>query len=112
MYITLADFKKRVELSLCQPQASDDDVRSFCARALNGGVGVVCLNPVNIASAAKLLEGEEVEISGNVGFPFGSHLPEVKALEASRTVKQGATQIDMVINVGALKTKNDDLVYD
>jgi len=110
MYISLTDFKKRIELSLCQPQASDEDVQCFCGKALNAGVGVVCLNPVNISLAAKLLAGKDMEISANVGFPFGSHLPEVKVLETLRSVEHGATQIDMVINVGALKTKKDDVV--
>jgi deoxyribose-phosphate aldolase len=112
MYLSLADFKKRVELSLCQQHASDGDVRSFCIRALSAGVGVACVNPVNIPLAVKLLEGKGIEISGNVGFPFGSHLPEVKALETRRAIEAGATQIDMVINVGALRSKKDDVVFE
>ncbi len=112
MYLSLADFKKRVEFSLCQQHASDGDVRSFCIRALRAGVGVACVNPVNIPLAVKLLESKGIEISGNVGFPFGSHLPEVKALETRRAIEAGATQIDMVINVGALKSKKDDVVFE
>jgi deoxyribose-phosphate aldolase len=112
MYLSLADFKKRVEFSLCQQHASDGDVRSFCIRALSAGVGVACVNPVNIPLAVKLLEGKGIEISGNVGFPFGSHLPEVKALETRRAIEAGATQIDMVINVGALRSKKDDVVFE
>jgi hypothetical protein len=54
---------------------------------------------------AKLIKGSGIEISGNIGFPFGSHLTEVKALETKRAVEAGATQIDMVINVGALRSK-------
>lgn len=112
MYLSLVDFKKRVEFSLCQQHASDDDVRDFCNEAENVGVGVTCVNPVNIPLAVKLLEGKGIDISANVGFPFGSHLPQVKALEASCAVEEGATQIDMVINVGALRSRKDDLVFE
>ncbi|NIO06288.1 MAG: deoxyribose-phosphate aldolase [Proteobacteria bacterium] len=112
MYLSLPDFRKRVEFSLCQPYASNDDVMSFCDRALSVGVGVVCVNPVNIPLTVKLLEGTGIEVSGNVGFPFGSHSSEVKVLETSRAVEAGATQIDMVINVGALRSKKDDVVLE
>jgi deoxyribose-phosphate aldolase len=110
MYLSLVDFRKRVEFSLCQQHASDDDVRSFCAKALSVGVGVACVNPVNLPLTVELLKGKEIEISGNVGFPFGSHPPDVKALETRKAVEAGATQIDMVINVGALRSKKDALV--
>jgi deoxyribose-phosphate aldolase len=112
MYLSLIDFKKRVEFSLCQQHASDDDVRAFCRDAAEVGVGVACVNPVNIPLTVKLLGGSGIDISANVGFPFGSHLPEVKALETRRAVDSGATQIDMVINVGALRSQNDDLVLE
>jgi deoxyribose-phosphate aldolase len=112
MYLSLIDFKKRVEFSLCQQHASDDDVRAFCRDAAEVGVGVACVNPVNIPLTVKLLGGSGIDISANVGFPFGSHLPEVKALETRRSVESGATQIDMVINVGALRSQKDDLVLE
>ncbi len=112
MYLSSADFKKRIEFSLCQQHASDDDVRAFCDKAIQAGVGVACVNPVNIPLTVKRLEGREIGISANVGFPFGSHLPEVKALETRKAIEGGATQIDMVINVGALKSKRDNLVIE
>jgi deoxyribose-phosphate aldolase len=110
MFLSLADFKKRVEFSLCEQFASDGDVRSFCEKALAVGVGVACVNPVNIPLTVELLGEEEIEISANIGFPFGSHPAEIKALETRNAVGAGATQIDMVINVGALRSKNDKLV--
>ena len=73
---------------------------------------MACVNPVNIPLTVKLLEGRNIEISVNVGFPFGSHLPSIKILETRYGVEAGATQIDMVINVGALKSKNDNLVFE
>lgn len=112
MYMFLADFKKRVEFSLCQQYATEDDVRAFCEQALSVEVGVACVNPVNIPLTVKILEGRNIEISVNVGFAFGSHLPAIKILETRYGVEAGATQIDMVINVGALKSKNDNLVFE
>lgn len=110
MHITLEDFKKRIEFSLCHQFATDDDVRTFCEKAKTTGVGVVCVNLVNVKLTAQLLQNDPMEISGNVGFPFGSHPTESKALETEIAVQDGATQIDMVMNIGALKSKKDDLV--
>jgi len=111
MILTIEDFKKRIELSLCQHYASDEDVRDFCKRAVEAGVGVVCVNPVNIPLVAEIMSGVSIEISANIGFPFGSHYGEVKVLETERAVREGATQIDMVINVGALKSGRDKAVF-
>jgi len=110
MYLTLEDFRRKIEFSLCQQFASDDDVRSFCEMAKNTGVGVVCVNPVHVELTAKILENDPMDISGNIGFPFGSHPTASKALETEFCVAAGATQIDMVMNVGALKSNKDDLV--
>jgi len=112
MRLSIDEFRKKIEYSLCQQFAGDDDVREFCDKARGAGVGVACVNPVNVRLASKLLMGQGIEISGNVGFPFGSHPAEVKALETSRCVKDGAMQIDMVIQVGALRSKRDEVVFD
>lgn len=112
MLLTLDNFRKRIEYSLCQQFASDNDVRDFCNRAKALGVGVACLNPVNVSLAAQLLKNTGVEVSCNVGFPFGSHYTEVKVMETKRGIDDGATQIDMVINVGALRSKKDALVLE
>jgi deoxyribose-phosphate aldolase len=107
MTIGLAEFKKRLEYSLCQQFASEADVRDFCKRAIEAEVGVICVNPVNVSLAAACIKDVDMELSSNVGFPFGSHNPEVKALETRLSVRDGATQIDMVIDVGALRSGND-----
>lgn len=110
MLLLLDDLKKRIEYSLCQHFATEDDVKTFCERAAQAGVGVACLNPVNVALAAEILSGRNIEISGNIGFPFGSHPTTAKVVETEQVVRDGATQIDMVINVGALKSGRDRLV--
>jgi deoxyribose-phosphate aldolase len=112
MNLTLDGFRKRIEYSLCQQFASDADVRGFCERAKTTRVGVVCVNPINVKLTAGLLRDTGIDISGNVGFPFGSHFADVKAMEARRCVADGATQIDMVINVGALRSRRDEVVLD
>lgn len=110
MLIRLEDFRKRIEFSLCQQFASEKDVEAFVAKAITTRVGVVCVNPVHVAQTARLIAGEEMDISGNVGFPFGSHPTAVKALETAFCVDAGATQIDMVMDIGALKSGLDDQV--
>ncbi|MFW6180833.1 MAG: deoxyribose-phosphate aldolase [Spirochaetota bacterium] len=110
MVLTRDDFRRRIEYSICQQFAGEEEVRAFCRRARDAGVGVACFNPVNIPLAVDELGGSGVEISANIGFPFGSHHAEVKALETRRAVEEGATQIDMVINVGALRSGRDRVV--
>ena len=110
MHISTADFRKRIEFSLCQQFASERDVRDFVELAKNTGVGVVCVNPVHVGLTARLVADDEIEISGNVGFPFGSHPTASKALETRYCVDAGATQIDMVMDIGALKSGNFDQV--
>ena len=110
MLLLLDDLKKRIEYSLCQHFATEEDVKTFCERAALAGVGVACLNPVNVGLAAELLSGRNIEISGNIGFPFGSHPTTAKVVETEQVVRDGATQIDMVINVGALKSGRDKVV--
>jgi deoxyribose-phosphate aldolase len=112
MYLTLMDFKKRLEYSLCQHFADNGDVREFCNKAMAAEVGVICVNPVWVSLASTLVSGKDIELSGNVGFPFGSHHTKVKVLETQRAVKEGATQIDVVINVGALRSGEDSQVED
>jgi deoxyribose-phosphate aldolase len=105
--MTLNEFKRRLEYSLCQQFAGEADVREFCERAIEAGVGVICVNPVNVSLAAACMQDVDMDLSSNVGFPFGSHATEVKALETRLSVQHGATQIDMVIDVGALRSGND-----
>jgi deoxyribose-phosphate aldolase len=70
------------------------------------------VNPVYVSLAARLLRGKNIELSTSIGFPFGSHKIEVKVLETQMAVEDGTTQIDMVINVGALRSKEDNLVLE
>jgi len=111
MLLTLENFKKKIEYSLCQQFSNEEEVKSFCNRALKTGAGVICVNPVNVRLAKEMIKGHEIHLSANIGFPFGSHHPEVKTLETSIAIEEGADQIDMVINVGALRSGKDDIVF-
>lgn len=112
MMLTLNDFRSRIEYSLCQQFASQEDVKTFCKSAIKSKVGVACVNPIYVKLASELLKGENVELSCNVGFPFGTHFTETKVMETKNGLVDGATQIDMVINVGALRSKENDTVYE
>ncbi len=74
------------------------------------GFASVCINPWNVAQAAELVRGSEVKVCTVVGFPLGATLPQVKIYETDAVIKLGAQEIDMVINIGALKSGLDDTV--
>ena len=112
MILTIDDFRKRIEYSLCQQFASREDVMAFCKRAKAARVGVACLNPVWVKLGSELLADSGMDISCNVGFPFGSHFTDIKVMETKKGIADGATQIDMVINVGALRSGDNSFVTD
>lgn len=111
MIITLDEFRKKIELSLVNQYLSNKNIYDTCQNAKNMKIGVVCVNPVYIKIVKSYLQDSEIKISANVGFPFGTNLTETKVLETKKSMEDGANQIDMVINVGALKSKDDDLVF-
>ncbi len=113
MHLSIRDFAKMIEFSLVRPDAAERDIEEFCRIIKENNFATACVNPVNVTLTAELLKeaDTDIDISASIGFPFGSHIPEIKALEAKRAVEMGATQIDMVINIGALKSGKDDIVF-
>ena len=99
-----------IDHTLLRPDASRDDVELLCREALQFGFASVCVNPNWVTLCAQLLRGSPVRVCTVVGFPLGAHLPDAKAYEARRAVEQGASEVDMVINVGALKSRDYALV--
>lgn len=87
-------------------------VREFCEEAIQYGAAAVCVNPIHVALVHSLLEGTGVQTATVIGFPLGANKPCVKALETAEAVKDGADEVDMVINIGALREGNLDLVYE
>ncbi len=111
MELNVDNFAKMIEFSLVRPDVTEKDVEKFCGVVRENNFATACVNPVNVSLALKFLKGTNIDISASIGFPFGSHLPEIKALEAKRAIEMGATQIDMVINLGALKSGQDKTVF-
>ena len=90
--------------------ASRSDIEKLCKDAVHHGFGCVCVNPIYVKLASQLLKGSDVKVCSTVGFPFGATLPEIKALEAIKAVENGAQELDMVINLSALKSGNYEAV--
>lgn len=105
-----ADIARLIDHTLLKPDATRDDIRKICNEALKYGFASVCVNPWNVSLAAEMLRGSEVRVCTVVGFPLGATLPQVKVYETEEVIKLGAQEIDMVINVGALKSGQVDAV--
>jgi deoxyribose-phosphate aldolase len=93
-----------IDHTLLKPEASRADIEKLCREAAEFRFATVCVNPVWVALAAARLRGTGVGVCSVVGFPLGATTPDVKHYETRRAIYDGATEIDMVINVGALKS--------
>ncbi len=99
-----------IDHTLLKPDATREEIEQLCREALQFCFASVCVNPNWVPLCASVLRGRGVKVCTVIGFPFGAHLPDVKAYEARRAVEQGADEVDMVINIGALKSKDYALV--
>jgi deoxyribose-phosphate aldolase len=104
------DLARYIDHTLLKPNATEEQIRKLCAEALEFKFRSVCVNPTWTPLVARLLRGSEVLTCTVVGFPLGANEPAIKAMEARRAIRNGAREIDMVINVGALRSGDDDLV--
>jgi deoxyribose-phosphate aldolase len=104
------DWASLIDHTLLKPEASDEDIKRLCAEAATYRFASVCVNPTWVRAAACNLQGAGVPVCTVIGFPLGANLPDVKAYEARRAIFDGAREVDMVINVGALKSGDDCLV--
>ncbi len=104
------DLARYIDHTLLKPDATEEQIRNLCAEALEYNFRSVCVNPTWVSLCSQLLRGSEVLTCTVVGFPLGANEPETKALEARRAIRSGAREIDMVLNVGALKSGDDALV--
>jgi len=99
-----------IDHTLLRPDATDDDIKKLCHEAATYRFASVCVNPTWVRVAACNLQGTGVPVCTVIGFPLGATLPDVKAYEARRAIFDGAREVDMVLNVGALKSGDDCLV--
>ena len=105
-----ADIAGLIDHTLLKPEASRADIRKLCYEAVRFSFASVCINPWYVPLAAELVRGSPVKVCTVAGFPLGATLPQVKIYEAEEAIKLGAQEIDMVINIGALKSGQDDVV--
>jgi deoxyribose-phosphate aldolase len=98
------EIARLIDHTLLKPDATQNEVAKVCAEALQFHFASVCVNPSNVAQAAEILRGSDVKVCSVAGFPLGATLPEVKVFEAQKSIERGAQEIDMVINIGALKS--------
>lgn len=102
---------KMIDHTVLKAFSTREDVIKVCNEAKEYGFFSVCINPTHIELAKKELEGSNVKVCTVIGFPLGANTSEVKAFETKDAIAKGAHEVDMVINIGALKDKNYDLVY-
>jgi deoxyribose-phosphate aldolase len=102
--------RSRIDHTLLKPEATTAQVLQLCKEAKENCFASVCINPTYVALCARELAGSPVKVCTVVGFPLGATLPEVKAFETRRAIQNGAREIDMVINIGALKSHDHALV--
>jgi deoxyribose-phosphate aldolase len=101
------DIAKTIDHSLLRPELTDQQIEDGCRLAATYDVASVCCRPADIARAAALLAGTDVKVGSTVGFPHGNHRTEIKVAEARQALEDGATELDMVLQIGALRSGRD-----
>ncbi len=105
--LTERQIAKAIDHSLLRPELDDAFVEEGCRLALEYDVASVCVRPADVARAKAILDGSDVKVGTTIGFPHGNHRSEAKVDEARRALADGATELDMVIQIGALKSGRD-----
>jgi deoxyribose-phosphate aldolase len=101
---------RMIDHTILKPDATQDQIAQLCDEARKYGFASVCVNPTNVKLCAQLLEGSDVLVCTVVSFPLGATTTEVKVFETQQAIRDGATEVDMVINIGALKSRDYELV--
>ncbi|OLN23403.1 deoxyribose-phosphate aldolase [Domibacillus antri] len=100
---TFGDIAKTIDHTLLKADAAKEEIEKLCDEAKRYGFSSVCINPARVKQAADLLRGSEVKVCTVIGFPLGAAATEVKAFETKTAIEHGASEVDMVMNIGALK---------
>ncbi len=103
---------KFIDHTLLKQDARKEQILTLCDEAISNDFASVCVNPTWVATASSKLKGTGVDVCTVIGFPLGANSSKVKAFETKTAIEDGATEIDMVINVGELKDGNFDAVYE
>jgi deoxyribose-phosphate aldolase len=104
------DVAKVIDHSLLRPELDDAFITAGCELAAAYDVASVCCRPADVVRAADILRGTDVKVGTTIGFPHGNHVTDIKVAEAHRALADGATELDMVLRIGALKSGRDDEV--
>jgi deoxyribose-phosphate aldolase len=99
-----------IDHTLLKPEATKNQIETLCQEAKEHKFFSVCVNPTWVSTARELLNGSSVKVCTVIGFPLGASTLETKAFETKNAIDNGADEVDMVINIGALKDKDDELV--
>lgn len=105
--LTERDIAKAIDHSLLRPELTDQQVEDGCRLAARYDVASVCCRPADVRRARAILAGTDVAVGTTIGFPHGNHRTEVKVDEARRALEDGASELDMVLQIGALKSGRD-----
>lgn len=110
MEYSYADIAKMIDHSLLRPELTEEDILRECKIAKDYKVASVCCVPADVATASKFLAGTDVKVGAAVGFLHSYHRTETKVIEAEQAIKDGAEELDMVIHIGKLRSRNFDYV--
>lgn len=99
-----------IDHTLLKQDATTEQIKTLCNEAIEYSFKTVCINPTHVAFAKNILKNNNVGICTVIGFPLGASDTSVKEFETKKAIADGATEVDMVINIGALKEGNDDIV--
>lgn len=106
------ELAKYIDHTLLKPEASELEVKQLCEQAKHYRFFSVCVNPTYLDKVVEILKSSKVKVGTVIGFPLGANAPEVKAFEANDAILRGAQELDMVINIGSLKSGNLTLVQE
>lgn len=105
------ELSKYIDHTLLKPETTQDQIFELCNEAMEHNFMSVCISPAWVATAKEILKDNVVKVCTVIGFPSGAVTSEVKAFETMNAIQNGADEVDMVINIGALKSGNDDYVF-
>lgn len=106
----MENINRLIDHTLLKPDAKQEEIEKLCAEAIKYHFMSVCVNPCNVNLCAKLLKGSDVKVCTVIGFPLGANISKTKIEETKYCLENGASEIDMVINIGRLKDKDYDCV--
>ena len=106
----MENINRLIDHTLLKPDAKQEEIEKLCAEATKYHFMSVCVNPCNVNLCAKLLKGSDVKVCTVIGFPLGANISKTKIEETKYCLENGASEIDMVINIGRLKDKDYDYV--